>query len=138
MAQPPACKWCWGVRFAQPLSGRLGSHGWNQLVTQVSGGYLYGREVRRPLEEVPREDRPDLWTYVREPEERAGVLRLALEGLGAQEIAGELGVSVDSVKHHLRRLRREHGVARTAELREKLGKRLKSGGEGVGRQANAG
>jgi len=39
-----ACERCWGVRRVS----FEGYRGWNELVTYLSGGLLYGREVARP------------------------------------------------------------------------------------------
>lgn len=51
-----ACKECWQVRNIT-----LTDHsGWNDFVTHISGGLLYGQEVERPLTEAPlhRKRRP--------------------------------------------------------------------------------
>jgi len=39
-----ACRHCWRVRNG----GAAERHGWNEFVTHLSGGLLYGREVKRP------------------------------------------------------------------------------------------
>lgn len=39
-----ACRHCWRVRD----SGAAERHGWNELVSHLSGGLLYGREVEKP------------------------------------------------------------------------------------------
>jgi hypothetical protein len=44
-----ACKHCWGVRSAVMSH----SSGWNDFITHISGGLLYGREVPRPLDICP-------------------------------------------------------------------------------------
>jgi len=44
----PACARCWGLRFDNPRS--VPGEAWNRFVTVISGGLLYGREVRRPRE----------------------------------------------------------------------------------------
>lgn len=44
----PACARCWGLRFDNPRS--VPGEAWNRFVTVISGGLLYGREVRRPGE----------------------------------------------------------------------------------------
>lgn len=53
-----ACKSCWGVRTAVMSHP---SHGWNDFITQISGGLLSGCDVKRPLEEFPlvRRRRPN-------------------------------------------------------------------------------
>ena len=45
-----ACKKCWRVRGACMAR----SDGWNEFVSQISGGLLYGRDVPRPLDICPR------------------------------------------------------------------------------------
>lgn len=44
-----ACKHCWGVRNPSMLS----HVGWNDFVSCISGGLLYGHEVERPEAEAP-------------------------------------------------------------------------------------
>jgi hypothetical protein len=44
-----ACKECWRVRSACMAK----SDGWNEFVSQISGGLLYGRDVPRPAEICP-------------------------------------------------------------------------------------
>jgi hypothetical protein len=39
-----ACRHCWRVRNG----GAAERHGWNEFVTHLSGGLLYGKEVKRP------------------------------------------------------------------------------------------
>jgi len=41
-----ACSLCWGLRF-DPVGSDL-DEAWNRFVSGVSGGLMYGREVRRP------------------------------------------------------------------------------------------
>jgi hypothetical protein len=44
-----ACKTCWGVRSAC-MANR---NGWNEFITHISGGLLYGRDVKRPHDICP-------------------------------------------------------------------------------------
>ena len=44
-----ACKHCWGVRNPSMLK----YVGWNEFVSYISGGLLYGHEVKRPEDEAP-------------------------------------------------------------------------------------
>lgn len=44
-----ACKKCWGVRSACMAN----DIGWNEFITHISGGLLFGRDVPRPLEICP-------------------------------------------------------------------------------------
>jgi hypothetical protein len=54
-----ACKECWGVRSAC-MANR---NGWNDFITHVSGGLLFGRDVKRPESICPveRKKRPYSW-----------------------------------------------------------------------------
>jgi hypothetical protein len=52
-----ACKECWGVRPTRAASRQ----GWNDFITQISGGLLYGREVPRPPDIFPMKRRKPLW-----------------------------------------------------------------------------
>ncbi|MFG0284611.1 MAG: hypothetical protein ACF8R7_09335 [Phycisphaerales bacterium JB039] len=119
--QLPACERCWNVQRDRPLDGYQGAAGWNLFVTQLTGGLLTGSEVRRPLDLVPREDRPPVTTFVRKPALRAAIFRMLLEAAPHRQIAATLGISRKSIEHHARQIYRQHGVRNAIELRAKLG-----------------
>lgn len=52
-----ACKKCWNVRTPNLTD----HHGWNEFVTLISGGLLYGHEVKRPADEAPLKYRRTFW-----------------------------------------------------------------------------
>jgi hypothetical protein len=60
-----ACKLCWGVHSTVMSK----SYGWNDFITQISGGLLSGRDVKRPLDLYPkvRRKRPYRWKRRRTP-----------------------------------------------------------------------
>jgi hypothetical protein len=54
-----------------------GWRGWNEFVSIISGGLLYGREVPRPLDESPcvRKRRPNAVTGKKRMRRKVGVDR---------------------------------------------------------------
>jgi hypothetical protein len=64
-----ACKACWGVRSAVMSS----SVGWNDFITQVSGGLLYGKEVKRPLDICPIVRKKQMYRRKRREMERVAI-----------------------------------------------------------------
>lgn len=131
-----ACRECHGV---EDLT-LVGPKGWNQFVAHVSGGVLYGREVRRPRGFREREVGGVERKRVR-VRKRVGLLHKErvreLTGLGwsRARVARALGVSERCVTRHTAELREEEGVGTRRELMRRLG----AGGvdEGKGRAGRA-
>jgi DNA invertase Pin-like site-specific DNA recombinase len=81
---------------------RANRDGWNQLVTYLSGGLLYGHEVERPADFYMRKK-----TYQpclgREPSRRREEVRRMLveTDLTYRQMAEELGVGLQTVHNHV-------------------------------------
>src|SRR5262249_25626626 len=96
-------------------SRQVGGDWWNELVTYLSGGLLYGSEVERP--EWARQDKEAVRKVAYRPRvgrapsaRRQRVEELLLEGWEFKQIAGELGVSRGSTYWYAGQVYREHGV----------------------------
>jgi len=95
---------------------------WNVLVTYLSGGLLYGREVDRPasLPKTPK-NRKTPRDYPMGPS-RQRVLRGLLDGKTDKDIAIEMGISPLVVAQHAHRLYRKYGVHSRYELQAEFGR----------------
>lgn len=105
---PPAtfaCHGCHRVRYFT----RRGDGGWNELITHLSGGLLYGHEVYRPtsartLRPAPTPPTPRETDQYR-CDTRSKIAPLLAAGWPGTKIARELGISSQAVYYHARRLR---------------------------------
>jgi DNA-binding CsgD family transcriptional regulator len=115
-----ACKKCHGVHS---LSRVKKNAWWNELVGWLTGGLLYGREVKRPAGVVEGEAaRRNKYTpQFRGAPKRERVLELLLAGWTKGRIAVEMGISMWCVKEHMRWIFRMEGVRDRHELARKLG-----------------
>lgn len=115
-----ACKHCWNLRGMTLTS----SSGWNDFVTWLSGGLLYGHEVDRPLAEAPRRRRHKFAHHVHPRCERfrERLLPLLLEDESREVIARRLGVKIGVVDSHTKVIYRRHRVHSRSQLAKKLGK----------------
>jgi DNA-binding CsgD family transcriptional regulator len=113
-----ACHYCWRVRYTSLLD----RHGWNDFVTHISGGLLYGREVPRPLEHAQpqRKRRYSKQKAPRATPGRDAVLELLRAGLDDREIAQRRGITRGSVRRHMRALCKMQGVQSRQELNDRL------------------
>ncbi len=85
-----ACKHCHGVRYFTSL----GKGGWNDLISYLTGGLLYGREVPKPAwfkpqRKIAYRPHPNAPPSKRRPQ----VTELLMEGLSNGAIAKTLGIS---------------------------------------------
>lgn len=106
-----ACTRCHRVRHFTALTD--GS--WNQLIAVMTGGLLYGSEVRRPegFERVrKRRQVAHRVAHARGDE----LERLLLEGRSYNEAAEAMGVTLSTVQGHVRRLYARRGVHSRREL----------------------
>jgi DNA-binding NarL/FixJ family response regulator len=98
----------------------LPSSAWNQYVSYISGGLLYGKEVQRPADFVAvRRNRRTRQLNRSAPMRRKVLARLS-NGWSAQQIALHLGISLLAVKIHTRLLCREENVPDVYALAKKL------------------
>lgn len=118
-----ACAKCWGVRHCA-MTNR---HGWNEMVSHLSGGLLYGHEVERPREgRAGRVRRTFLHGKERRVEERVRVRRerveeMLMEGKKMRVIAERLGVREQMVWRDARVIYGRYGVRRRREFVEMRG-----------------
>ena len=90
-----ACDTCHRPRGRTPTVGRF----WNHLISVLSGGLLYGREVPRPpwlapKRKVPFHPRPD-----RPAPRRLAIEGRLIKGWSDQQIAADLGILPRTVRH---------------------------------------
>lgn len=115
-----ACKQCWGVRSVS----LVGTEGWGAFVAYMSGGLLYGHEVERPPDEAPHVRRIEPYVQRnaahRPSPRRDEVMRGIVRGESRKDIAERMGVSPLTVKDHIRKIFRKHGVQSREELRAKI------------------
>ncbi len=111
-----ACKVCWKMRNTSLAS----DIGWNEFVSYLSGGLLYGKEVPRPMEEAPAVRRQRFARHPRKSPKNERVLNELLAGFTIKEIAARLDMNYMAAWRHVFRARREHGVNTNEELISKL------------------
>jgi DNA-binding NarL/FixJ family response regulator len=113
-----ACLRCHDVHHLS----RAKASSWNHLIAYLTGGLLYGREVRRPegFHVRKRAYRP---VTSRGAPRREQVRRRLLNGWSIKKICGDLGMSIFSLGYHVRAICRQEGVGDRHELAKKLGSR---------------
>ena len=116
-----ACAACHRVRVVSRASKDF----WNDLVTYLSRGLLYGSEVARPAWVTRRRTRP----YVPHPNappawRRLRVQELLLRGWSYKRIAAEMKIHWHTVVTHATKIYRQHGVHGRYELARRLGAAL--------------
>jgi hypothetical protein len=120
LASSFACYSCHRIRCFSRVDAK---NSWNELVSYLSGGLLYGHEVEKPdwfmretqrkREYRPRANRP--------APRREQVLRRILNGWTITQIASDLKMCKQQVCDCIRKLCRQEGVANRRELARKLG-----------------
>ncbi len=109
----PACERCHRVRHVSMTTRQ----GWNEFVTHISAGLLYGREVARPGDIEIRRKRREYRHERRASARRDRVRELLLTELTMEEIARRMGITRGTVQRHAGRVYREAGVQSRNELR---------------------
>lgn len=110
-----ACKQCHRVRdFASDTR-----NAWNHVISHLSGGLLYGREVKRPASFViARRNRYYTKPGARPAKRQAQIAQLLVNtDLTRGQIAERLGIGIGG---HVSALYRRHNVHRREELRKLL------------------
>jgi DNA-binding CsgD family transcriptional regulator len=114
-----ACARCHNPRHA--LSWARGHAAWNELVTTLSGGLLFGHEVQIPPALNTNRKTTKRPTPKNTPApKREEVAQLLLQGLSYKEIAQEMGITYITACWHAQQLMRIHKVKRKPALLEKL------------------
>jgi DNA-binding CsgD family transcriptional regulator len=130
---------CWECHHVHnPSRGRR--HFWGQIITYLTGGLLYGKEVPRPPEiklERMRAYRPRMHAPAKRLEQ---VWELMTQGLTCRQIAEQLGMKEKTIKRYAYRLYKEKEVAppkrvlKKEEIRDRLaaGQRYREIAEALG------
>jgi hypothetical protein len=112
-----ACHGCHGIQYFNTIRPAAA---WNQYVSTISGGLLYGREVQRPADFVAQRRRTRVRLLNREAPVRRKVLARLRNGWSKEQIAVDLGISVHNVRVHLGRICKEEEVSDVWALARKL------------------
>jgi DNA-binding CsgD family transcriptional regulator len=118
-----ACGRCHRIEF---VKRRSAGETWNHLISHLSGGLLYGREVPRPQWFDPTvRYRPCGPQINRAPSRRrAQITGMLLRGMTYAQIADDLGIAPATVRVHVYKIYRSHGLVRgggAKALARKLG-----------------
>jgi DNA-binding CsgD family transcriptional regulator len=114
-----ACVRCHGVRHFS----RVDKNSWNELIHHLTGGLLYGFEVKRPAWLTPDRKRRFVKMTRRQPSRRrAQVLARLLKGWTDRRIAEDLGVSFHRTRNLVAMVLRERGVHSRLELIAQMSK----------------
>lgn len=116
-----ACARCHRVRY----QGRCRRDFWNELVTYLSCGLLYGSEVKRPTwltlhrkhPYAPRPNAAPAWRRLR-------VQELWLKGWSYKRIAAEMEIHWHTVMTHVTKIYKQYGVHGRYELAKRVGVKL--------------
>lgn len=113
-----ACQRCHQIRRTTPLD----VNHWNQVITYLSGGLLYGREVPKPAEfnAEPIRRRRYIPQLTRQAPRRKEILRKLLDGWSVPRIAQSMGITRTTVYVQLRSVYRQEGVPNMEALIAKL------------------
>jgi DNA-binding CsgD family transcriptional regulator len=125
MPEPPnsfACVRCHRVRYFS----RWTHNWWNQLITHISGGMLFGYEVpEQSLVDRGQRSRAYKPRFGCAPSKRREeVLERLLKGLKYREIARDLGISMGTVSRHKHVIYAQHRVHSRAGLAKALGVKM--------------
>jgi hypothetical protein len=131
-----ACRECHGVSFYSRLDYKM----WNDLVSHLSGGLLYGHEVRRPAWYEPRRKTKFAPRINRAPSRRRAQVRECMErGMKLVAIARRMRISTGTVNAHARKIYAQSHVKDLEEFRKRFGPGArKSRPAAVGGAANFG
>src|SRR5438445_9341950 len=115
---PPtfACRRCHDIEYASTLASNF----WNLLISHLTGGMLFGSEVRKPEGFRPERQRTRVRRLNCAAPMRRKVLTRVMNGWSQQQIARDLGISNHAVWLHIRELCREEDVPDRHALGAKL------------------
>ena len=100
---------------------------WNEMVSYLSWGLLYGSEVEQPPSWAPVKKRTVKKRGMSEKtrQRHAALAQRLMEGWTYGQIAVELGISLNTAMARIARLYAEHGAHGRRELAQKLEMTLK-------------
>ena len=110
---------CWKCHRVRVYSA-IDRGSWNHLISYLTAGLLYGREVPRPAAYIPQRKRAYAPQHNRKSPRRDQVLRRLLNGWTFRQIATDLKIRLSAVDNHLTALFRQHGVPNRHALAQKL------------------
>ena len=96
---------------------------WNQVVSYLTGGLLYGREVEKPdwfTLKRKREYRPCI--NAAPSKRRPEVMEMVLRGMTFKQIGAKLGIKESTAFNHAKAVYKLHGVRGRKGLAKKLGR----------------
>jgi hypothetical protein len=123
-----ACRECHGVSFYSRLDYRM----WNELISHLSGGLLYGHEVRRPAWYEPRRHHKFASRINRAPSRRREQIRRCIEqGMKLVEIARQMRISTGTVKSHAIKIYAQAHVKDLEEFRKRFCRSVRKAARGA-------
>jgi DNA-binding CsgD family transcriptional regulator len=114
-----ACHFCHRISFFT----RLNRDSWNQFISHVTAGLLYGREVPKPKDfTLPTDRKRKYRPCLNRPPSprRQQVLTLLLQGHSYDQIAKALNVGYATVHEHVKTIYKQNNVHARKELLQKL------------------
>jgi hypothetical protein len=112
-----ACRECHGVAFYSRLDYRM----WNELISHLSGGLLYGHEVRRPAWYEPKRKIKFAARINRVPSRRREQVRKCMEkGMKLVEIAQQMRISKGRVNAQALKIYAQAHVKDLKEFRQRF------------------
>jgi DNA-binding CsgD family transcriptional regulator len=118
--KPPAtfaCRACHRVRW----TSRVNSEGWNQVVSHLTRGMLYGHEVEKPQWYRWERKNTRCRKLGRVAARREAVFLRLMNGWSYEQIARDLMMSMHLVRENARVIRKQEGVKNRRGLAAKLG-----------------
>jgi hypothetical protein len=120
LPQPPpptfACMRCHGITYFSSIK----HDAWNQVITYLTAGMLYGREVQKPASFVPERKRTRIRQLNREAPVREKVLTRLRNGWSDFQIAREMGKTINAVRCAVRLICMQERVPDRHALAKKL------------------
>jgi len=116
---PPtfACHRCHQINPASPIEPRF----WNHVISYLTAGLLFGHEVPTPASFIPHRQR----TRIRQLNRSSPIMRKVLTRFTNDwsyfQIAENLGLTYNAVRHHIRRACAQENVKNPRALAQKLG-----------------
>lgn len=128
-----ACMWCHNVM----QNSRVLPDNWNRLVSHLSGGLLYGADVRKPAW-FTRERKVAFHPILNRPpsKRRELILRDIAAGLSYRQIMQKQGIAKSTVSMQAAIIYRQHRVKGAAALRELMRRRTVRHGDARGAESS--
>src|SRR6185436_3321976 len=112
-----ACLKCHGIHCSNSTEP---ARAWNQYISHISAGLLYGHEVKTPADLVARRHHTKVRQLNRHAPLRRKVLTRLANGWSPKQIAENLSLTPKKVRAHIHLLCRDENVPNVAALAKKL------------------